>query len=528
MEVAGWVVQRLTHASDWSAELARLRHATDSAQRTFDVAVACEHCDPDRGRALALYLAAWRGGVADAAAHATRLARCLRAHVTIAELALAAREDLTAAAAFIDAGMRDSAVAPLRRYLDGAAPRRAEASALLALAEGLPIDVDAAINASLASAKPADFVHAARLARSAAQPRLASIVASAARACVDDPDVMVLVEDHLLESSDSTALLEHYRRWFERAPTQTESVERMRAAGCELIARGRQPGLGLRMVRLALETAYSSLLPGVTSQIAAWEVLLAHARSQHSTSELVPLLVQALAAPVAPYEAVYLACVGLTIAWRDAGDTLAAQPYAATLLDFVDDHPLAQAFIRAAGLKVTAAPESSSPTPPPAAVAARPNVYADDKGVRRTAKMEKLSHATNRLALLKPPPPRATSLKRDTNPIPMRPRPPSASPAPRAPRVVVPIDVVVELPSGGFFTTVLRDLSTSGAFVVTKRVLEVGAVLTLDLQLPTAGLQLQAFQAQARIARRSELGYGIAFIDPDAALVAAIRTATGE
>jgi len=96
---------------------------------------------------------------------------------------------------------------------------------------------------------------------------------------------------------------------------------------------------------------------------------------------------------------------------------------------------------------------------------------------------------------------------------------------PRAPRKVLPVDVVVELSNGNFFSTVLRDLSTSGAFVVTKRPLEVGAVVTLELRLPKPGSVTQtSHRVTARIARRTDIGCGVAFIDATAELVDALRS----
>jgi len=122
------------------------------------------------------------------------------------------------------------------------------------------------------------------------------------------------------------------------------------------------------------------------------------------------------------------------------------------------------------------------------------------------------------MALLRPPAPRPAS--------PPPPPPRSTAPAflPRAPRKVVPVDVVVELPGGGFFSTVLRDLSMSGAFIVTKRQLEVGTIVALEMRIPTPGTISQtSHRTNARIARRDDVGYGLAFVDTSPELVAAIR-----
>jgi hypothetical protein len=99
----------------------------------------------------------------------------------------------------------------------------------------------------------------------------------------------------------------------------------------------------------------------------------------------------------------------------------------------------------------------------------------------------------------------------------------------RAKRVVVPIDCVVELPNASFFSTVLRDVSTSGAFIVSKRKLEMEWVVALEMRIPGADpTVLHSFTAKARIARRTDVGYGLQFVDPSKDLVAAIDAATRE
>jgi PilZ domain-containing protein len=88
----------------------------------------------------------------------------------------------------------------------------------------------------------------------------------------------------------------------------------------------------------------------------------------------------------------------------------------------------------------------------------------------------------------------------------------------------VPIDVMIELPSGGFFSTVIRDLSTSGAFVLTKRTVEIGIVIAVDLKLPDPkSLKQTTLRASAKVCRWTALGWGIAFIAPSPELIAAIR-----
>jgi hypothetical protein len=246
--------------------------------------------------------------------------------------------------------------------------------------------------------------------------------------------------------------------------------------------------------------------------------------------------VQAIATPVLDDVAVYLARHGLEIAWRDASDTLAAQPYAAMLLDFAPEHPLAVEFSQKVSVRAFAlTPAAGSPalqasSPAPAQVA-KARVPVVDHGQVKRAAMPASANARaipSRLSLLKPPPPRPTSLERDTSPFPVPPKP-ATPPAERAPRKVVPIDVIVELPDGNFFSTMLRDVSTSGAFIITKRALEVGTLVALEMQIPMPGtLQQKSFRTNARIVRRADNGCGLAYVDAAPAVVAALAAAIGD
>jgi hypothetical protein len=558
MPLAAWIRERLWRANDWVGELATLRKVVlgeanthGTAERILDLAWATELCDPDRSRALSLYIEAWRRGRADAVPRVKALASALHGHVSLAELAIAEGDHLAAGCAFIDAGLYQLAVDPLQRIVDtstGPLPK-GDIEVLLALARRQDVNGAAVIKSSLERARSATgrtaavlYVHAARVARATElRDQLPAIASAAARACPDDDEVAATVARWLLEKGDPVELLAYYRGRFERASSQAAYVERVRAAGVELVGRDVQPGLGMRLLRMSLKHAYEAQCPEVTSHIAAWEMIVAHARSQSSTLELAPLIVEAMAAPVSPDVAVYLARLGLEIAWRDASDTDAAQPYAATLLDFVHDHPFARAFEKEIGaavppeeVKVTFAsppPAPQAPTPAPVPSTSRPLpkfVLGDEGQVKRadpTPSTGSRFKVGGRLALLTPPPARTTTLRRDTSPIPMAPVP--AKPTRRAPRKVVPLDVMVEMAGGSWFSTVLRDVSTSGAFILTRRPVEVGALVSLEMQLPAPGAITQVtHRTNAKIARRTDLGWGLAFVDCPAELEELLRALT--
>ncbi|CAN5856941.1 hypothetical protein BH11MYX2_BH11MYX2_02860 [soil metagenome] len=592
MGIAPWVRERLWRADNWCAELTTLRTALaaepkgpQTAEKIVELADATAYVDPDRGRALSLYLEAWRAGHSGARDKAMALATTLRAHMTRAEIALSMEDFLTAGGAFLEAGFPELATEPLQKFANARPPganavseaaRLESVRPLLAIASHHKFDgekeiADAlarAVSTPSASAAPL-YLHAVRLARLAnLSDKLPSLLAAATRVCGNDEAIAAHVELRLFEMNDADALLAHYRSRFERAPTRAVYVERVRSAGVELIARGLQPGLGLRLLRMSLEHAYEEKLPTIASHIASWELLTAHAKAQHSTVDMVPLIVAAMAAPMSEDDAVYLSRLGLEIVWRDAGDTLAAQPYAAMALDFVPDHPLATEFVKvvdpsAMSPALAAAttpmlelvelpPEPSiristpstkipviapaplpSPDPAASAVKSTSRIPVFDQGMVKRAEAPasmatpSAKRISGRLALLTPP--RTTTLKRDVSPFPAvveKPVPPGEL---RAKRVVVPIDCVVELPDASFFSTVLRDVSTSGAFIVTKRKLEMEAVVTLEMRIPGPNLTATAsFTARARVARRTDVGYGLQYVEPTKALVAAIDTATKE
>lgn len=598
MRLAAWVRDRLWRANNWCAELAQIRQAlaterrsATTSERMFDVACATEYCDPDRSRALPLYLDAWRGGHAEAGGRAKQLAAALGAHMALGEIATVDGDPLAAGIAFLDAGFPALAVEPLQKFIEtrpaGASPvtenvRVEGVTALLAIARGARFDADREIADSLARARiatcpaaAAAYLHAVRVARAAhLEDRLATILPAAMRACPDDDTIAALVAARLFETGNSHELLAHYTARLERATTRADYAERARAAGVELIARNLQPGLGLRLLRMSLEHAYTVLLPGVTAHLAAWELLWTHAQAQCAAVELMPLLVQALAAPLTGDDALYLARLALEITWRHGSDPVAARPYAAMVIDFVPDHPLAVEFVTEAApdMFAEALPDEEPPAEPAPTAASGSGApvkpterFSLNEGqVKRsvaapstTAQAHRIS---GRMALLQPPAPAPPPAPLPIEPAktqvavtahapskpPMAGTPPIAGKPPtegrpikgrpqssvrqsgpfpvRAPRKVVPIDVVVELPAGGFFSTVLRDLSMSGAFIITKRQLDVGMIVSLEMQIPMPGkVTASSHRTSARIARSTDLGCGVAFIDATPELVAAIR-----
>ena len=518
MEIAPWVLTALSRVDDWCAELERLRVSVladtgpERISRMVEVADALEHVDPDRTRALALYVTAWRAGELGVRAQVLELGGELRAHLTLAEVAVADHEVtrdpdrlVAAGRALIDGGLMQRATETFARAAElhgsladaiAKSSRLADVRVALALSRFQKVDVEEELAACLDRARvggagaPALYLQALRLARLAKLDRAEAILRQAVRACPGDVLLNDMYADVLLDRGTADDFLFHHRARLEATVGEPAWVECVRGAAFELVLRGVHPGLGLRMLRTSIEHAYAAGIP-MRRHVAAWELLLASAKEVHTKVALAPLLGEGLRVAMAPTDAVYIARLGLEIAWRDAGDIVAAQPYAALLLDTMPRHPLGEAFL----FEAFPEPEVVLPTV--------------------TFRMPVISRVTS------------ADLRRDASPIPAEPplRPDAAS---RSPRKVVPVDAVVELPSGAFFSTVIRDLSTTGAFITTKRSIEIGATVTLEIRLPSVlRLAERQLRCEAKVVRRTEVGCGVAFVDPPSDLVAGIAALTG-
>lgn len=483
MSIADWIKAALARSEDWRAELGRLRATAEPGARTYDLAVAHDLIEPDITLALSLYVDAWRAGVGQARDPALAVARELRAFVTVAEILAGdgtAEGFVGAAHAQMDAGLPERAVELFAR---GKAADRPEARACSerVTAEKL---IDACLDKARGPQAAAAFLQAARIARVAKPERRAAVLRAAVRACPRDEELARMYDDVVLEGGVADDILARQRARLESSQG-AEWVERMRTAASELLARNIHPGLALRMLRTSLEHAYQAKQP-VRRHIAAWELLVVGARDSGAMVSLAPLLAQALRAPLPKLEALYVARLGLEVAWREARDELAAQPYVAALLDAVPGHPLASAFLAEA-------------FPEPVDEPVMPTV-------------------TFKIPVMRPRRP-SREMMREASPV-VTEKETRADAVSRSPRKVVPVDVVIELPTGGFFSAVLRDLSASGAFVASKRPLEVGTTVALEIRLPSStGLAQLDHRCDAKIVRRTDLGFGLQFVNASQELV---------
>lgn len=524
VEIAQWVIEALGRTDDWCAAVETLRAQVsaeppgpDRLVRLVEVADALEHVDPDRTKALALYVTAWRAGELGARTQVLELAKELRAYLTLAEVAAADHEAtrdpealVTAGRALIDGGLAQRATETFARAaeLHGSladaitkSHRLTDVRVALALARFQKVDPEKELETCLERAKAGGegaavmYLQALRLAKLAKLDRAELILRGAVRACPGNAELADLYADVLLDRGTADDFLAYHRARLDTVTGEPGWVECVRSAAFELVLRGVHPGLGLRMLRTSIEHAYAAGI-GMRRHIAAWELLHASARETLTTVALAPLLGEGLRVSLPPLDTIYVAQLGLGIAWRDGKDTVAAQPYAAVLIDAVPGHPTAATFL------AELFPAGPEPEPEPV----MPTV---------TFKQPAVSRVTS------------ADLRRDASPIPAEPplRPDASS---RSPRKVIPVDAVVELPNGAFFSTVIRDMSTTGCFITTKRAIEIGATVTLEIRMPsTLRLAERQLRCDAKVVRRTELGCGLAFVNPPADLVTGIAAMTG-
>ena len=510
MALATWVRALIWKATDWRAALAKLcddASALDTNE-LLDLARACELIEIDRRRALALYRAAWQRQPAQAALdRALAIARELGAFNDIAELALSAHEQyrepahlLTAAFAFMDAGTPELAMEPLAGVLAARSNDDEAKSALASVRREIrDPQVEVSRWIAIASRGERDFaraaMHAARLARVAGLDAIH--LRQLEQACLrGSREAASLIEIRLLERRRAEDLASFYRNRLDAITSEREWIDVIRAAVARMHLAGVQRGLALRLAQSGLAHVYRARLGDIPGHLALWDLLIHHARDARSTRELMPLVIEALEAPLSDDDRLYLARFGVEAA-NEARDPDAARPYAMIIDEIVP---------------------SGAPREPGTDDAVRVKFTTTQTElpvvkIRKPAAPSSAEPATAASAAAAPR---------------KRPGVPSSPPLPanakeRAERVVVAVDVEVYTPSGSYFSAVVRDLSTTGLFIVTKRELAIDTVVELQLELPGANvLAVSRHRVDAKIVRRGDRGYGLVFVSPPQELVAAI------
>lgn len=520
MRLADWIRASIWGAADWRESLHRLCERTrnesaPSAARLSDLAEACETIEPDRRHALDMHQLAWQHGRNPAAlARAYELAREIGDHEAVASLGLAAYETsqdpahlVVAGLAQLDRGQPALAEAPLAKAAE-ARPKDDELKSLIAMIRKQVRDPQAEISSWAARATRASgaesgrlYLHAARLARLAGLDAIFTRHLETAFQRGRDAASAMLIEAELVQRRRANDLLAFHRGRVESASSDREWADLMRAAGTKLVLANVQRGLALRMLRSGLEAAYRAKLVDIPGHLASWDLLVRHAREARSTRELMPLVVEAMSVPLPEDDRLFIARFGFQVTWSEAREPDVARPYAAVIAEYVPgDEELAELI------------HASLPPPPATTVYEPPTtpLPPEPSFVRMKPKA--------------PPPPEAiTALRSESRKPGLPTNPPIPAQAQRvAERVVVPADIELRV-GHETFSALVRDLSTTGVYVVTERELEVDTILTIAIELPAPGvLAVTRHEASARIVRRAYTGYGMLLIDPPAELVAAI------
>src|SRR5690606_14073157 len=250
--------------------------------------------EPDRSRAIEMYLVAWKAG-----RHLATLVRARALCIELGDLATAAKIArlqhqhrpepsllVEEGLALLDAGQRDLAVRPLAEAARLRPDERGIALAL-AVARGEWPDVGAAAEQLLGEARAQGpgspgaelLLHAARVVHlHGGEPARYGQLLAAAFECDPRMDrAYALHAAHLTAHGSGDQLLAVYRRRIEHAPSLAARYEDLRRAGVRLVLEDTQPGLGLRLLDRALREAYGHELSPVPGQIASLELLRRHA-----------------------------------------------------------------------------------------------------------------------------------------------------------------------------------------------------------------------------------------------------------
>jgi hypothetical protein len=529
MRLADWIRASIWPHPDWRAALRELcdrvsHESAPPATRASDLADACELIDPDRRYALGMHQLAWqRGGNVEALARSYEVAREIGDHEALATLGLTAYDVTHDASHLVTAGLA---------FLDGWLPARAE-MALAKAAETHPKDDElksllgmlrqeirdpqAEISSWIARATRASgaesgklYLQAARLARLAGLDPIFSRHLETAFQRGRDASTSMLIEADLMKRRRANDLLAFYRGRVESAGSDREWADLMRAAGTKLVLANVQRGLALRMLRSGLEAAYRANLADIPGHLASWDLLIRHAREARSTRELMPLVVEAMSQPLSDDARLFLARFGFDVTWREAHDREAARP-----------NPAANAEHLPADVDLHDFVAPSQPAPPPA-----PAVRAQTAYEPSTAPLPP-EQTVIRMKPKAAPPPLAAEAITELRSGNRKPGLPTSPPIPAqaariAERVVVPADIEVRVGTETF-SALVRDLSTTGVYVVTEHEIPINALVTIAIELPAPGvLDVTRYEAAAKVVRRAYTGYGMVLLAPPAALVAAI------
>ena len=376
----------LWQAVDWreclrslAARLEGKPASVHTAQQALLLARASEAIDPDRTRAIKLYVLAWN--LSQAYPHALKRGRelCMElgSYATAARIARMEYQSSREAeylsiegTCWIDANQPERAVEPLSLAAK-ATPYDAEIEALLSTAQRKWHDPNSRVELLSHQAgrtnTPAEsarcLLHAARTMRIAGREDR-DYAGLLRLALADDPRSSLIcfpLESWYIANDDRDGLLEIYRLKTQ-AMRGIELIDEYRRAGTRLLLAGKWIGLGLRLLSKAIEYAYEAKLQDIPGHIATLSLIRAHANQADLLRPFMAMLATGINQRLPEYDRLWLSIVGLEITWRQLGDTDAAYAYAAVLSQISPTHPLLAAYHSSGGAAPKAAlHEEASP-----------------------------------------------------------------------------------------------------------------------------------------------------------------------
>ena len=540
--IAAWLRPLLWTERDWDRTLAQIAHAMAGtgdarAARAAELGAACEHVVPDRRRAIAAYAS---GGGRAELARARALAAAHGWWPAVARLALAERHAggpptlaIDELLAWLDAG-EPGLAAMVAADARAAAPDDAWLAALddVLRAGHEPAAVIARLEQQ-AGHDPRGLATAARIAALAGQRAHAATLVARAVTLAPGDEALGGLALTLVDDEDALHAIVR-ARLHDLEPAAW--VDAARELALALVARPGQRGLGLRLVRAALALIHERRLPVPRGHLALWTVLVEHAAASDQRPALLGLAALALDGELPIDDRVWLAALGADIAWDDARALEVARAWAAAVAEHAPDHPSVRSIAHAAlaSLRAAAAHADDAsvevplddlhdPAPAPAATIAVLTAAVDAAALAiATTPTQPPAPAAPVIASLIPSSARS-ALGRLAQPrLPALPPPPSRPDAlPRAPRVALPLDAVIERAGYPGLPVVCRDVSTTGVFVLTSATLVVGDTFALVVHTPTdEPWREQRHETRARVVRREARGYGLVLVAPPETLVA--------
>lgn len=330
----------------------------ETAKKAIEVAQVLEHCDPDRSRALAAYVIAWKSdpGRLDALSRARHLGRELGDFATSAKLAHLQNRHAPDSAllvfegnAWLDAGDPDRAIKPLLSAVR-AMPGDERVTLALATAQREWSDVRGQIDSL--RAKAAALFHPAEAAELLLQAaRMLTMLQTNDReveACLldafdRDPEnlsALGLLEGRLDTLVGEDRFMQICERRIAARQSPAAMAEELRRAGTRMAGSPRFRGLGIRLLERCLDYAYDAKLDMIPGHVASLSLLGQHARSSKLHSEFLELIDRGLSVPLSEIDHSVMATQALDIAWRHSVDEQAARTYAGIAASLAPRHPV--------------------------------------------------------------------------------------------------------------------------------------------------------------------------------------------